>query len=136
MPSLPNHLFVSESGDLFDTRRPDWHKLPPIRAGYSTHHRTITNGRELRATIRAGGAAWPGGYTVALHMNDGEMVSIDALSRDRSALWHALWDIRNNPRGRIVGCDTYDEGPTVRCAYTNEDIASSYGDPGDDADKA
>lgn len=126
--ALPAHLFVSESGDLFDTRRPEWHKHPPLREGYSRTHREIRTGRDLRATLRAGGAAWPGGYTVALYTNDGDMASIPGLSLDRSALRNALEDIRTKAPWRIVGADLYDEGPDVQCVYTADTIASSYGD--------
>lgn len=127
---LPEHLFVSSTdGHLYDTRVPDWHKKPPLRRDYRRTFRTIETGAQLRAVLRAGGAAWPGGYTVALYTSDGEMASIPALCADKHALWAALYDIRTKQRGRIVGADLYDEGPAVQCAYTNADIASSYGDP-------
>jgi hypothetical protein len=132
---LPQHLFVSSTdGHLYDTRVPDWHKKPPLRRDYRRTFRTIETGAQLRATLRAGGAAWPGGYTVALYTRDGAMASIPALCADKSALYQALYDIRTKQRGRIVGADLYDEGTTVQCAYTNADIVSSYGDPEGDTE--
>ena len=125
-----DYFMVSEcDGGLYDTRKPGWAYNPPLRAGFSRTHRTINNARELCATLRAGAYTFPGGYTIALYTDGGEMASIAGLLVDRSALRTALWDIRHGMHGRIIGADTYDEGPTVQCCYTNRDIESSYGDP-------
>lgn len=127
---LPEHLFVSSSdGNLYDTRVPDWHKKPPLHRDYCRTFLTIKTGAQLRATLRNGGAAWPGGDTVALYTRDGEMASIPALCADKLALWSALYDIRTKQSGRIVGSALYYEGPTMQCCYTNTDIESSYGGP-------
>lgn len=128
MNQRPSHLLLSESGDLFDTRRADW-SANPIRPGFAKTCREIKTGRDLRSTLRAGSWAWPGGYPIVLITNDGEYVSPGALSKDKNAIYSALWDIRNRISGRIVGADVYFEGPRVQCAYTNADIESAYGDP-------
>jgi hypothetical protein len=126
---LPDYFMVSETdGHLYDTRKPDWANNP-VRRDYRRTFRNIKTGAHLRATLRAGGFTFPGCYTIALRTNDGEMASPVALSRDKRALWSALWDIRQRISGRIVGADTYLEGPTVQCCYTNDDIESAYGDP-------
>jgi hypothetical protein len=124
----PEHLFLSSDGDLHDTRKPTWASAP-IRTGFARTHRTIRNGRELRATLRAGGHAWPGGYPIVLHTSDGEMVSPVALMKNKPALWLAIHDVHSKQHSRIVGADVYLEGPTVQCVYTNADIESAYGDP-------
>lgn len=128
----PEHFFLSESGHLFDTRRPGWSQGEPLRPMHSYHHREIRTGLELRQTLRAGSVTFPGCYTVVLITSDGELVSIDGLLQDRGALYRALWDIRTGAHGRIIMCDTYDEGPPVECAYTGRMIESSYGDPDSD----
>lgn len=124
----PDYLFLSESGDLFDTRMPDW-SSKPIRPGFSRTHRTINNTRELCATLRAGSHAWPGGYPIVLITDDGEMVHPGALAKDKGALFIAMHDVMHKFSGRIVGADIYFEGPIVQCAYTNADIESAYGEP-------
>jgi hypothetical protein len=124
---MQNHLFLSESGDLFDTRRENWGDRP-LRAGFAGHRAVIKNGMDLRATLRAGGAAWPGGYTVVLFTADGDMASIAGLLRDKSALRTALRDIQGRCSGRIVASGLYQEGPLAQCCYTNETIESDYGD--------
>jgi hypothetical protein len=120
------HLFLSESGDLYDTRLHNWADKP-IRAQHARTHRTIRTGLQLRQTLRAGPYAWPGGYPVVLTTSDGEMVHPGALTKDKGALYRALYDIRTKVSGRIVGADIYYEGDDVQCAYTNETISSAYG---------
>lgn len=127
--NTPEHLFLSESGDLFNTRRPDWHTRPPLRAGYSRTYRNIETGSQLRATLRAGSFSWPGGYPIVLFTADGEMVSPVALAKDKGHLRRELRDIHEGARGRIIGAGIYYEGETVQCACTGVDIESAYGVP-------
>jgi hypothetical protein len=63
--TLPEHLFVSSSdGGLYDTRVEGWNKLPPLRPNYERHYREIGTVAELKASLRAGAYAWPGGYEI------------------------------------------------------------------------
>lgn len=127
--ALPAHFMVSESdGHLYDLRKPDG-ILKPVRRDYRRTFAHITTGAQLRATLRAGGMTFPGGYPIVLYTNDGEMVSPSDLARDKSALSRALYDIRTEQYSRIVGADIYYEGPREYCAYTGADIDSAYGDP-------
>lgn len=50
---LPEYLFASEDGALYDTRRADW-PSHPLRADYKRTHRNIDDILQLRATLRAG----------------------------------------------------------------------------------
>lgn len=47
-----------------------------IRPGpsFSWHHRKIRTGRDLRACLRAGACAWPGGYEIFMVTADYELV--------------------------------------------------------------
>lgn len=121
-----DHLFLSSSGDLHDTRLPQWAEKP-IRPQHARTHRTINTGLQLRQTLRAGPYAWPGGYPIVLITSDGEMVHPGALAKDKSALYQALFDIRTKARGRIVAADVYYEGDDAECAYTGAVISSAYG---------
>ena len=128
---LPEHLFIASSGALYDTRKTNW-SANPIREGYRCTKREINTGADLRATLRAGPWAFPGGYEIALYTSDGAMASLRGLLGDRGALYQALYDIRHKISGRVIGCDIYYEGPIEHCAYTNTAIEAAYGDPEDE----
>lgn len=50
---MEKHFLVSEcNGALYDTRKKDWHKLPPLRAIYSRLYSEIQDAQALRACIR------------------------------------------------------------------------------------
>lgn len=72
------HLFVSR-GDLYDTRKPGWHKLPPLRTAYEWQSNKIENTHQLRATLRAGEFTWPGGYQLAFVASDGGLLCYDCV---------------------------------------------------------
>lgn len=83
--------------------------------------------QQVKEFIRAP-YAWPGGYPVALYMQDGEcmcakcakdnfrLIARETKDADRSG-WHAM------------ATDVYWEGPDMYCANCNAPIASAYGDP-------
>lgn len=79
--SLPDHLFVSSYGDLFDCRKENWHESP-LRAGYSYHFRTITNNNDLKATLRAAPYAWPGGYQLFMIDAQGTPMSFEGVEKE------------------------------------------------------
>jgi len=53
MTALPAHLFTVDTGELYDTRDPNW-SSSPLRPNYRRHHRTISSVADLKATLRAG----------------------------------------------------------------------------------
>jgi hypothetical protein len=70
--------FVSDcDGGLYDSSIPNWHNLPALRPIYQHHYRDITNSLELRATLRAGGYTFPGGYELAFICADGGLLCFD-----------------------------------------------------------
>ncbi len=130
MGTLPDHLFVSEiDGHLYDTRDDEWWHKAPLRSEYRKSFARIKNAAQLKATLRAGGYAWPGGYQIVLITNDGDMVKPQALAKDKRAFLSAVRDIKGKCRSRIIGSEIYYEGPPAECAYTGERIESAYGDP-------
>lgn len=72
---LPDHLFIGVEGALYDTRHKNWHKSPPLRPCFSRHSRQIETLNDIKATLRAGPYAWPGGYPLFFVMADGAPVS-------------------------------------------------------------
>jgi len=107
-----NHLFVSSDGALFDTRRADW-SATPLRADYRRTHREINTTIELRATLRAGPCAWPGGYPLYFITDDGEALSFETVRAEyRQCAYSARNEVSDGVAHRSVrhqlwGCRPY-----------------------------
>lgn len=95
---LPAHLFATD-GALYDTRRQEWHKSPPLRPVYKRHFSTIKTTAQFRASLRAGGYTFPGGYPLAFTTADGcrlcfycaekgVRLILDSIRRDIRDGWH------------------------------------------------
>jgi len=113
--------FVSESdGCLYDTNRADW-TINPVRENYCWHHRTIESGADLRACLRAGAFAWPGGYPLFFVTSDGGALSFDAV---RTELFQVIYSIRHgiDDGWRVVACCIADGDEEVYCDHTGEPI--------------
>lgn len=126
--TLPSHLFASESdGALYDTRAADWSRAAPLRAVYRSHHRDIATTAQLRATLRAGAYAWPGGYPLYFITSDGAALSFDSV---RAELGQVLRSIagRHSDGWRVVACDINYEDSDLRCDHSGERIPSANGD--------
>ena len=93
-------LMISDTGDIISCD--NW---AVIREHYQHHYRNITTCRELastiRAAIRAGGHAWPGGYAVFFITSDGGVIChdctvaeysniVDSIRRDISDGWRIV----------------------------------------------
>jgi hypothetical protein len=88
----------------YDGERIKWRGLQQIarREVYARHYREIRNGAELRASIRAGAYAWPGGYALAFLASDGGAICFDCARRELRSI---TWSIRHRVSDgwRIVG---------------------------------
>lgn len=86
---LPEHLFVSSTdGGLYDTRKTDWSKQPPLRANYNAGHRHIESVGDMKASLRNGPYAWPGGYAILYVCSDGGLLCSDCARKNfRSVAW-------------------------------------------------
>lgn len=62
-----------------------------LRENFQRHHRLIETGQDLRATLRAGPVAWPGGYTLYFGTSDGAALCFNCV---RSNLYSVLDSIR------------------------------------------
>ena len=100
----------------------------PLRENYARHVSRIETGADLRACLRAGPYAWPGGYPVYFFTSDGSALSFDAV---RDNLSSVIWSIRNQvcDDWRVIGLDVcYGDGSpedpeTVWCDHTGEPIS-------------
>jgi len=99
-----------------------------LRENYARHHARIESGADVRACLRAGVHAWPGGYPTYFYTSDGGCLSHAAV---RDNLSSVLWSIRHGVSDgwRVVGLavcygdGTDDDPDTVYCDETGEPIA-------------
>lgn len=122
---LPPHLHVFE-GSLYDTRRSDW-SARPVRENYSRHHRDIRTVADLKATLRAGAYAWPGGYPLYFITSDGDALSFETVREEFPRIATAIRDSDRNG-WRVVGCDVNWEDAELLCTHSSRRIESAYGD--------
>lgn len=113
-------FWVTSDGDL--CRNNATGICPVVRERYSYHCREITTGAQLRATLRAGPYAWPGGYALYFVADDGEALSFAAVRENLEQITRAIRD-KHNSGWRVVACQSTegDEEPTY-CAHTGEEI--------------
>lgn len=102
-----------------DGERIKWDGMRQLarREVYARHYREIRTGAELRASIRAGAYAWPGGYALAFYADDGGAICFDCARRE---LRNIVWSIRNlvSDGWRIVGLiGEHETGTPCDCAH-------------------
>ncbi|AXQ68542.1 DNA ligase [Caulobacter phage CcrPW] len=130
--NLPPHLFVSSAGgDLFDTRDPDWNFKPPLRRAYSTAADPIETLSQVKAALRAGPYAWPGGYPLYFVTRDGAALSFDAV---RSQFASVADDFMSDSSTgwRVCRVEINYEDSDLRCDHTGKAIPAAHGDDEDE----
>lgn len=123
---MQDHFFQSTDGNLFDTREPLWAEKP-LRAVFAQAFTEITDTHQLRATLRHGGFAWPGGYPMYFLTSDGAALSFEAVRANLHSVLDAI-QTRSGNGWRVVACDVNWEDTDLYCAETNAKIPSAYGD--------
>lgn len=126
MASLPDHLFLSDDGNLYDTRDADWAKKP-LRSGYRGAGQRIESVAEFKAALRHGKTTDLGGYPMYFVTSDGEALSFEAARENFRQIVDSIAG-RHNDGWRVVGQDVNYEDEDLICAHTGERIASAYGD--------
>ena len=124
--TLPNHLFASDDGALFDVRLPAWSSNPPLRPVYRRTYAKIETVAELKATLRAGQFAWPGGYHMFFVTSDGAALSFETVQAELSSV---MWSIANDVDDgwRVDGCGINYEDTELRCCHSDNIIPAAYG---------
>jgi hypothetical protein len=113
MTKRPEHLFVSScDGGLYDTRRPDWSRHPPLRKHFEWHHPSIGKLADLKACLRAGDYAWPGGYPLYYLTHDCAPLCPDCV---RENYREVVSDFLSGARTgwRIEACDMLEGDPDI-----------------------
>lgn len=126
MSSLPDHLFVADDGNLYDTRDPNW-SSNPLRIGYVGAGQKIESVGELKAALRHGEHTKLGGYPLYFIVSDGEALSFDAARENFRQIADSIAG-RHNDGWRIVGLDVNYEDEDLFCAHTGKRIPSAYGE--------
>lgn len=111
-------LFESHDGNLYDTTRDNWANNP-LRIDHKKHYTKIDNGRQLRATLRAGAFTHVGLYELQFITSDGAQLCFDCV---RTELYQVLYSIRNeiNDGWRVVGCQlVVTNGEDEFCEHCN-----------------
>lgn len=122
-------LFLASDGTLYKCQG---NIMQELRARFSWHHREITRGSELCATLRAGPFAWPGGYQLALLLSDGEALCFDCARTELRQIVNAI-RTRDNSGWRVVGlinCAESDSG--ISCAHCDAELQAEP-EPDDNA---
>jgi len=126
--ALPGHLFVSElDGHLYDVRKAEWWKLGALRHTFKRTHVVIDNTLELRATLRAGNATWPGGYPLYLVTSDNAALCYGCCRDEYKQVSNAVRNYLSDG-WRVVGADINHEDATLCCSHCGDRIPAAYGD--------
>ena len=128
MRKLPLHLFASSDGDLYDTRVPNWHMLPPLRKSYCYTHAKIESVAQFKATLRAGGHTFPGCYPLFLITADGESLSFNGARKRLRDIIEAIRQDDTRSGFRVAACAVNYEDAELLCCETGQPIESAYGE--------
>jgi len=118
------HFFVPDDGALYDTRKIGWYNLKPVRPVYKRTFRVIENNIQLKATLRAGAAAWPGGYPLFFVTDDGSALSFETVKAEIRSVLSAT----KGNGWKVVGCQVNWEDEELTDDHTGEPIESAYGE--------
>lgn len=117
------HLFVDQcDGHLYDTRHPNWAENPPLRRRYKYLHNRIKTTAQLKACLRHGLYAWPGGYACAFTTADGAILSEKAVLENLRSVMDSL-KTRCNDGWLVEGviCTAELDDP-IYCDHSGEEI--------------
>lgn len=73
---MKDYFFISESGDLFDTRLPNWSEKP-LRARYAYAARELETVQDVARALRHGKFTFPGAYELVFAASDGGSICFD-----------------------------------------------------------
>lgn len=107
MNGRPDHFFMSDDGNLFDTRNPNWSQGRPLRPGFAGHAREVDSVAQIKAALRAGPYVWPGGYELFAVTSDGAALCFDCVKAEFRQIAHSTRH-RLSDGWRIIGFEIAD----------------------------
>lgn len=121
----PDHFMVGTDGGLYDTRANGWAGRPPLRPRFAWHGSRLETLADVKAALRAGPYAWPGGYPLYFIMADGAAVSFAGIIRE----WRNV--AADTMAGALscwqpVALEVNYETPGLFCDITGELIPAAY----------
>lgn len=127
MSKIPSHFTTSSDGDLLRYRESRPGVADVVRRNYRKTHSEIRTVADLKATLRNGQWAWPGGYRLTFWTKDGAALSFETVRRQFIAIADAIK--REDAYGGwlVVACDVNWEDDDLVDAHTNEKIEPEYG---------
>ena len=120
------NYFLECDGNLFDTRKPNWYKLPPLRPNYAKIKSVVANDNAaLKAAIRQH-YAYPGGYELFGICSDGAVLCCDCM---RSEYYLIAYSRKHkiNDGWRVVAIDcaaNYDS--LIQCEHCYKVIVDDW----------
>lgn len=97
-----------------------------VRSHYSYTYSRIENSHQLRATIRNGGFAWPGGYPLYLICADSEALCFKCAKQEYKSLARGMRG--HGKQWTVLGCEINYERNDLFCAHCNAQIEPAYGE--------
>ncbi|AXQ69029.1 DNA ligase [Caulobacter phage CcrBL9] len=124
--ALPDRLFVSTDGALYDTAAEDWSRRAPVRRRYNILTSEVTDMQDVKAALRHGPYAFPGGYPHYFVTRDGVALSFDSV---RKMLYQVADDFQHDASTgwRIAAIVPNFEDDDLVCDHSGEKIPSAYG---------
>ena len=122
---LAEHMFLGCDGSLHDTRDPQW-AGKPLRERYAFTFNRIDTVSKLKATLRNGPYAWPGGYPMFFVTSDGACLSFDSVKDNLESIMRSVRDGCSDG-WNVVACDVNWETDML-CEHSGESIESAYGE--------
>jgi len=127
LPKAERSLGIFE-GSLWRAKSPETPFTQEVlRENYCRQHRDINTVADLKATIRAGKYAWPGGYPCYFITSDGAALSFEAVEQEFSQVAYAVRH-KTNDDWQVIHCEINYEDRELVCSHTGEPIESAYGD--------
>ncbi|ARB05743.1 hypothetical protein [Synechococcus virus S-ESS1] len=125
---LKPHFMISESdGGLYDTRPEGWSRNPPLRPEFSRHFSRIETVAQFKATLRAGGFAWPGAYTLFLITSDGGALCFDCARKESRLIIDSIRG-GHSDGWKVQGCAPADDVGAVSCDHCGQWISEEESD--------
>lgn len=121
---LPDYFHVFE-GDLFDNRKVGF---IPVRKRYQWAFSRINSLSQVKATLRSGAYAWPGGYPLFLITSDGAALCFECARKEFRQI---VWDYLNKcaTGWKVEACEVNYEDPELYCDHCSQRIETAYAEP-------
>lgn len=124
---MRDHFFIANDGSLHDTRNPRW-ATNPLRPNFLRTYGEIESVAEFKATLRAGGFAWPGGCPMCFVTSDGGALSFESARENAREIISALMSGDKRNGWRVCACEINWENSDLVCGHSGKAIPSAYGE--------